>query len=150
MQIDLAPKPAEVLRLLQRHPNGIRLVDIMVTTGDTHCSCSLSLRTLRAAGLAEPTVMCGSGAAWATIENVIRLRAEAAAVRESLLRQKAERKAERQRKKDAAEDKAREEAAEEREVALFARPSIHRHLSQAEWVGRPVSGVPGSRPRRSR
>lgn len=133
----MTPRQALLLRLLQRNPDGLGLMELMTTTGCTQYSVSYDLRALRVEGLVGPSDAGGAGVLWAAIEDLDALKAKRAATRAALAAQARERAA---RREESIQQRAAEEAA--CDEFANARP-VHRVLSQSDWMGRmPTRGVP--------
>lgn len=125
----MTPRQALLLRLLQRHPEGVGLMDLITTTGGTHHSVSYALRALKEAGLIGPSAERGGGVVWTAIEHLDALKAKRAATRAAMAAAAAERAA---RRELTAHERAMEEAACEE----FIRAPVHRVLPQSDWTGR--------------
>ena len=132
----MTPRQALLMRLLQRNPDGLSLLDIMTTTDGTQYSVSYDLRALREAGFVGPSSAGGPAVVWAATENLQALKAKLAATRAALAAQARERAAVR-------EESAQQRAAEEAACDEFARRPSHRLVPHWAWAGgMPAGGVP--------
>lgn len=130
----MTPRQGELLRLLQRNPDGISLLELITLSGGTQYSTVSDLRALKDLRLVAPSNSTGRGVVWATADNLLAIKAKNAAVRAELAAAAKERAT---RREQSAQDRASEEAACE----AFSGPPVHRTLQQHEWVGRPHRGV---------
>jgi hypothetical protein len=131
----MTPRQENLLRLLQRNPDGLSMVDIITITNGTQYSVVTDLRALRDEGLAGPSNFTGAGVVWAATEDLAALKAKRKAARDAEAEAAKQRAAQR-------EATAMERAAEEAEIAGFSRPAIQRVLTQADWIGSaPTRGV---------
>lgn len=135
-----------ILRLLARHPGGIRQADVMITTGLTPHAVTTGLRSLRAAGLAD-VMRHGKRASWGTPENCLAIKAERDRVASALVDAKTARAVERKSRREIDAERMRlayeKKRADEAAAEEFARKSIVIHVAQSAWVGQaPVVGVP--------
>lgn len=131
----MTPRQAKLLRLLQRHPEGLGLTDIITFTGGTHHSCGIDLRALEGEGLAGRSTITGLAILWAAASDLAALnakrRAERAAAAVASGKEGRRSPTEQERAMDAAACEA------------FARRPVRSHLSQEDWTGRaPTRGVP--------
>ena len=133
----MTPQQAALLRLLQRHPDGLSLVAIITTTAGTHYSCSRDLRALQAEGLAGLSDLRGGSVLWAAAGDLLILKAKRVAEKEAAAIASRERAARR-------ELTVREREEEEAACEAFATKPVPRILSQQEWIGQATSCGPSS------
>lgn len=131
-----------ILRLLERHPDGLTQADLVLTTGLTPHAITMAIRVLHRAHLAAPTQAGGPSLAWATPEHCVALRAEIARNKAALDAAKLARGAERLTRSQEASSRHYKDVAEAEAVDAFSRPSTQRTVTQ--WDRQAAPGVPFS------
>lgn len=144
MTTELSAVEKSLLKVLKKHPTGIRKADLIAASGWTSYHCAKALRNLRALGLAGPTMQGSKSSAWATAANVVLIRAERVRVAEAARLQR-EQRAEDRRLSALARNadvqfKERQLSEEAIEIAAFARPSVHRLVPAGEWERPQIPG----------
>lgn len=144
MTTELSALETVLVKILKAHPGGIRKDDLIAASGWTSYHVSGALRTLRAAGRAEPTLGGSMLSTWATPENAVLIRAEFARAAEAARLQR-EQRAEARRLSALAraadvQFKERQLSEEEQAIEDFARPSIQSLVPAGEWERPQIPG----------